>query len=95
MDGIVSGKIISGCPVIWADRKIVWIYPIITLAVIVVVAMDGESMAPLGLIFAAMLFYQMLRTLAIGYRRADRRPPWFMPILIFGVIGLVLFLSLT
>jgi len=37
----------------------------------------------------------MLRTLAIADRRADRLPPWFMPVVTFGVILLVLIISLT
>lgn len=79
----------------WTGRRVVWTYPIVALALIVVVAAsDGKRMAPFGLFFATALLYQMLRTLAIGDRRADRLPPWFIPVFTFGVIGLVLFLSL-
>jgi hypothetical protein len=86
----------DGRPESWTDRRVVWFYPIIALVLIVfVAAADGEKMAPLSLFFVAVLLFQMLRTLAIGDRRADRLPPWFYPIVTFGVIGLVLFLSLT
>jgi len=85
----------DGRPDNWTDRRIVWFYPIISLVLIAFVATDGEKMAPLSLFFVAMLFFQMVCTLAIGDRRADRLPPWFYPIMTFGAIGLVLFLSLT
>jgi len=86
----------DGRPESWTDRRVVWFYPIIALVLIVfVAAADGEKMAPLSTFFVAVLLFQMLRTLAIGDRRADRLPPWFYPIVTFGVIGLVLFLSLT
>ena len=89
----------DGRPETWNDRRVVWFYPIITLAMLAVTATDGEQMAPVSLFFAAMLLYQMLRTLAIADRRAergaDRLPPWFTPVLTFGFILLVLFIKLT
>lgn len=87
---------LDGRPETWAGRRGVWFYPIIALAVIVfLAASDGEKMAPVGLFFAAMLLYQMLRTLAIADRRTDRLPPWFVPVFVFGVILLVLFIYLA
>ena len=87
---------LDGRPDTWTDRRVVWFYPILALALILfLAATDGEKMAPLSLFFAAMLLYQMLRTLAIGDRRADRLPSWFVPVLTFGVILLVVFLNLT
>ena len=84
----------DGRPNSWAGRSVVWFYPIFALAAYIVVAMDGERMAPLGLFLVAMLFYQLVCTLAIGDRRADRLPPWLYPVLTFGTIGLAIFLSL-
>ena len=80
----------------WAGRQVVCFYPIFALALIVflVATDDGEKMAPLNLFFVAVLFYQMVCTLAIGDQRADRLPPWFYPVVTLGVIGLALFLSL-
>jgi hypothetical protein len=51
-------------------------------------------MAPVSLFIAVVLLYQMLRTLAIAGGRADRLPPWFMPVGTFGVILLMLFICL-
>lgn len=81
----------------WAGRKVVGFYPIVALALLVflVATDDGTKMAPLNLFFVAVVFYQMVCTLAIGDHRADRLPPWLYPVLTFGVIGLTLFLCLT
>ena len=87
---------IDGRPESWTDRRVVWSYPIITLALIVVLAAtEGEKIAPVSFFIAAVLLYLMLRTLAIADRRADQLPRWFMPISTFGVILLVLFIYLT
>ncbi len=82
----------AGRPESWAGRRVVWFYPIIALVLIVILAVtDGENVSPVSLFIAAVLLYQMLRTLAIADRRANRLPPWFMPASTFGVILLVLF----
>lgn len=85
----------NGRPETWTGRKAIWLYPILAFAVLAFLsAADGAKMAPVGLFLAAMLLYQMLRTFAIADRRADRLPPWFIPVLTFGVILLALFIYL-
>jgi hypothetical protein len=87
----------DGSPITWTGRRgVIGYHLILSLALIVfLAASDGGKMAPVSLFLSAMLLYQMLRSFAIADRRADRLPPWFMPVLTFGVIVLVLLIYLT
>src|SRR5262245_8100001 len=78
----------DGRPGTWIGRRgFICYYLIITLVLIVTFgATDDGKFAPVSLFFAAMMFYQMLRSFAIAGGRAERLPPWFMPVLTFGLI---------
>lgn len=88
---LVARYDIDGRPNSWSGRGTIWFYPALTL---VLLALTEDKMGPFNLFFAAMFFYQMLRTLQIADHRAQRLPPWFMPVFVFGTIALVLFIHL-
>ena len=88
---LVARYDIDGRPNSWAGRGVIWFYPVLTL---VLLALTDDKMGPFNLFVAAMLFYQMLRTLQIADKKARALHRWFVPVLMLGGIALVLFINL-
>jgi hypothetical protein len=88
---LVARYDIDGRPNSWSGRGVIWFYPALTL---VLLALTDDKMGPFNLFVAAMLLYQMLRTLQIVDKRARALHPWFVPVLMLGGIALLLFIHL-
>jgi uncharacterized protein DUF1648 len=88
---IVARYDMDGRPEAWSSRRVVWIYPILTFAVL---ALTADKMGPFNLFVAAMLLFQMLHTLKIADQKARALPGWFMPVLTFGSVALCLLIYL-
>jgi hypothetical protein len=88
---------VDGTPGSWSGRKVIWFYPIFALVLLASLAGTGNRREdPINLFVTGILFYTMLRIVAIARKPVKEQSlqPWFMPASIVGLIALILIIYL-
>ena len=97
---------LSGRPDAWGGKRIIWTYPVMSLAMFLVVGgvyvmetlvgnmalspKDAEIVAVIAAYLAVVMLIITLRTFAVAEKPADGLGRMFVPVLMLGVIVIVL-----
>jgi hypothetical protein len=86
---------VDGTPGSWSGHKVIWFYPIFALILLASLAGTGDRREdPINLFITGILFYTMLRIVAIARKPAKEQflQRWVIPVSIVGVIALAVFM---
>jgi hypothetical protein len=93
---------LTGRPDAWSRKAFLWFYPLVSLAMLagllvvqIVVPGSGEGMAPTALLMTGMMFFILMRSMAVAEKRTEGLGRFFLLGLVLALAAYILYMQLV